>query len=949
MSRSPYNTKFLEEWEQEAAQTYERRKIITGNLLKGFAMKGDAAAGAIVTFTKSDGGMERGILLSRNSKINVAHTPILANADMMQRLWENGVHSFMSGEITVRQSGENVVVSIPVKGGKEMAINQDLADLMINNEMEKRGDAYVGYVPAGDAHKLIDYLEKSQGGFKVRRTPEIEKIVSERPSQPSDGIIRSERGITLNPAWAAVEAGKAVVSQLHRVASSVATGLESPEEFKSLVEEYVGNRNIGYERVEGFVAQVKRFIGKDEDLGRAITIYLQLNDAPEYLARVYGELPAYVQHSIDRMWRFTPMEKAMAKSIEAWYLDLGELAIQADVIGTLREFYSPGYWFGKKGAGRAAGKFKTTSPHAKGKRFDNYIEGILAGYKPRSLNVADHLRRYGRDLFTVMSARNFLTVLKQMVMQDGRRALEYEFREGTQDYRSIDHPAFRKHKYIATDEMGQPILYRVPLVAHPSIYPHLRALYQKSFFDDYALLRFIKRLNLMQKLGKVRFGLFHWTALSRQALAYGFSPTDYAKGLSLIEQRDPDVELCIRYGATLSSGEMEDYTDQWMRGIEDTALETAEGAPEKARKLIKSVLQSMDRGLWHKFFRGLKATALKVEFNRNRSRYPNKSTEDIARITATDINDVFGGLNWEMLGISRTIKDIMRLFLFAPDWTASNWRSFLRPIIGGGAGGGGRKGMSRFFLRGMLMFGLVQITMNRVLSGHWPWENEKGRRWYVDTGFKNDRGQVIYWNPYGHFIEPIKALTAPVFWAKGKMGILMRYFYDQFVGTDWRGRPFGYVEDLMDGYLYAPYGAEARTSLDLLRQAPARGIEFVRTGVPIPMDAFLMWVTGQEEFPQMLGGITGERVSKGTHGDEFVRELREFKGDYKVDQARARRKAKDHIMKGDMQKAILTLMMAGYADPGMVIENIIFMELAPELYEFEGTGSNQLIDFIMEE
>jgi len=795
-----------------------------------------------------------------------------------------------------------------------------------------------------DAEGVSGEITPVEGGF-VPETPteapkgfvaDTTKEIIAEPLKVSVGLGKS--GEAINPAFAVHEIGKGATETMRNIVDPIKQELEptayTPQNYQDTFRKLIGERNVGYERIDTMGLRIKEFVGKDAELDRAILLYQQYGDSPEFVVRNLGKLPeGPMKKALERMLRLTPTEKAFAEGIRAHFDEVGKFAVDAGVLNELRPGYAPGYWMPKEGAikklGRVAmrswkeGKLRTTTRHAKGKVYEGYIEGVLAGERPVTLRASEIVPKYSREMLNTMTARSFVGKLKNMVMEDGRRALEYEFRKGHEDYVPVNHPALRKHKYITTDAKGKPVLHRVPLVAHPDIAKALNNFLAPSAFDENAILKFVKKINLMQKLGKVRLGFFHWNALSRQAIQFGVSPTSYKGGVKLIMDQDPVVEDLVRIGGmTLSGGEMADYADSFFKEIEDTALETAETAPESVKKAIKGVIRKWDKALWHDFFRGLKAYTGKVEFARNLDRYPKKSRDEVLKITGEDMNRVYGGLNYELMGRFRTMQDVLRVLLFAPDWTESNWRGWGRALSWGGG-----KGMRRMIVRGLLLFGAAHITLNKVLSGHYPWENEKGHKWNTDLGFTTPDGRKMYWNIYGHTIEPIKALKNPMRWVKGKQGLFLREVTTQIEGKDWRNRPFAQFEDLMDGYLTGPPQARPE-GLEHLETIPARGVHAIRSAVPIPMDAMLMWMTGQEEFPAIIDDLIGERMSRGPKGGEIVTEIRDVSRDIDIKRFRAMRKARDQVKDGNYEEAIQALIRGEYSDPQETLKNLIRFEEA---------------------
>jgi hypothetical protein len=279
------------------------------------------------------------------------------------------------------------------------------------------------------------------------------------------------------------------------------------------------------------------------------------------------------------------------------------------------------------------------------------------------------------------------------------------------------------------------------------------------------------------------------------------------------------------------------------------------------------------------------------------------------------------------------------MFLFAPDWTESNWRGWGRALSWDKGAG-----MRRMIVRGLIFFSMAHVIMNKVLSGHYPWENEKGHKWDVDTGWKNPTGQQMYWNLYGHTIEPLKALRHPGRWAKGKLGLFAREFITQIEGEDWRDRPFAMMEDIMDGYLTGV--TQPRGFLEQVETIPARGVHAARSFVPIPIDAMLMWMTGQEDFPSIIDDILGERMSKGVKGGHLATDIRDVRQEVMIRQARAKRLARDRLRAGDYEGSFRALVRGEYADPKRVFLDMMMFEEATLLRAAQSMTKREKLEFV---
>lgn len=176
---------------------------------------------------------------------------------------------------------------------------------------------------------------------------------------------------------------------------------------------------------------------------------------------------------------------------------------------------------------------------------------------------------------------------------------------------------------------------------------------------------------------------------------------------------------------------------------------------------------------------------------------------EAGRNAAKFTNDVFGGINWEELGQSRDMQNLLRLIILAPDWARTNInlaknlpKSVIRfsdPTLA----------PYRRFLATFLGAYVTMNVVNKLSSGHWAFENDTGNQFNVEAGFTED-GQKRYIRPFGTGADfarlPVDVLSAL---KRGDLSAIPRLVRNRLsvplgVGigamtdTDYRGQPIGY-------------------------------------------------------------------------------------------------------------------------------------------------------------
>ena len=81
------------------------------------------------------------------------------------------------------------------------------------------------------------------------------------------------------------------------------------------------------------------------------------------------------------------------------------------------------------------------------------------------------------------------------------------------------------------------------------------------------------------------------------------------------------------------------------------------------------------------------------------------------RSITKEVNAAYGGLNWDVLGVGKTVRDVSRLFLLAPDWTYSNVLNAKYAFEGGPAGTAARMFWVKSFATGISMTAAMSMSI----------------------------------------------------------------------------------------------------------------------------------------------------------------------------------------------------------------------------------------------
>ena len=268
---------------------------------------------------------------------------------------------------------------------------------------------------------------------------------------------------------------------------------------------------------------------------------------------------------------------------------------------------------------------------------------------------------------------------------------------------------------------------------------------------------------------------------------------------------------------------------------------------------------------------------------------------DVAKIAAEIANADFGGLHLQRLGRRPTIQHLMRLALLAPDWTESNVRTKVHAIAGGSKAR--RKAFRTFWTRtGIRALGSI-IVLQMMLAGL----DDKDFLWRLQRAWKEGKLRWLdlditplyralggtdekrkYFSLLGHFRDPLKFIVRPGPSAKHKSSVLGRFDLDFATGTDWLGRPFTTLSELLgidDKGVYKthrdgewdvgdPKGGKlkgrlvrksGRMHVVEYEQLPSYVLYEARSSMPIPVQAALSALAGE------IDGFDAVLRSAGAH------------------------------------------------------------------------------------
>lgn len=427
---------------------------------------------------------------------------------------------------------------------------------------------------------------------------------------------------------------------------------------------------------------------KDPLLREAVSNWVDTGGDAEKLKQAMAETPARYKPGYQRALDMTPEEVTFAKNLQNYFSARLEDAQKAgileqgleDYIHRMYEKDTP--WRQGTVTELRSGVFAGKPTLAKQRAFQYDFEAEKAGYKP----VKSFIKRtaaYDLSLNKAIADRELVKKLMQMKMADGRPMIDVagigtpiknavgetdatlikpSWKPGDEgkpeanraDFKSYDHPALRKWKWATNDAEGKPIFVQGNVLVHPDALTKVNALLGKSAIRSHPVGRAALNVGSMVKQTMLDLSGFHPVQIGIHGMEHRtFAP------VKEIDFTNPDVRSLIRGGLVVGETTGRELFDEGLAGSSLTKF--IPGIGPKAAALKDWIFQSYIPRL--KVATGLNA------LERNRKAFPNLSEDEVNHLTANQMNNAFGELNYAMMGRSATMQDAMRLTLLAPDFT----------------------------------------------------------------------------------------------------------------------------------------------------------------------------------------------------------------------------------------------------------------------------------------
>jgi hypothetical protein len=498
--------------------------------------------------------------------------------------------------------------------------------------------------------------------------------------------------------------------------------------FDAAIGDWQGARQYNAFQLQKFSGELKNAM-PDAVRREAITNYLQAGGDENVLHERAAASKPQFRRGYATALKLSPEEKILANNVRN-YLDAQlEEAKRAGLLEQGVQDYVSQIWqkspeqAARLQALNAASELQTQPFFTRERLFRDYFEGEQKGFQPVSKDVGFLLGSYEQAFGKALADRGLIKQLLNAKASDGRPLVQvsgvgrtmseselspetkshlilpHAKGENAADYIAIDSPAMRRYKWVATDSEGKSIFLEGDVLAHPEVAKKLKNVLTPSAIQNSKIGRAALRLSSEFKSTLLSLSMFHQVQLGVHGLEHLVNPLNLPK----LDLENSTQRALIDHGTMVASF---DSKEAFSEGL------SSSGLINKIPVVGKRLAQYQDY-LFKDYLPRLKMSMALHALDRNVKRYGSKLSRDqILRLTADQSNSAFGSLNYAQLGRNRTLQDVLRLTLLAPDFLEARGR-----FVGQALKPYGRE-QARALATGAAVMYIGARVLNQLLNGN---------------------------------------------------------------------------------------------------------------------------------------------------------------------------------------------------------------------------------------
>lgn len=541
----------------------------------------------------------------------------------------------------------------------------------------------------------------------------------------------------------------------------------------------------------------------------AVVRYIEADGDIAELQRQEATSKAPFKPVYQRAQNLTPEEKQLASTMEGLFDKLAAQGKAADVLGDALENYVTHFvdqssipakqkasTVASIMSGASTSKLKTKFDQGLRRTFKSMFDLEKAGYRLQSSDIAEVAAAYSQALGNTIIDRAFVRGLTTRKASDGRPSAvtsgyakeilnpggnapllvkPHVRPEDSQDYVAINHPALRKHKWVAKDAKGNDVFVEGDILVHPELAQDLKNTLSTSSLNKVPLVKGITALQSEAKHLMLGLSMFHYVQEGTHAIGHRVNPFK----LHPIDTENPITRELMNVGLLL--------------GMWDAKRVFGEGLASSSKVLGKvpwlgKFNDQVTNFLFEHYIPGLKNKMAEDAFARNLKAFSKDlasgkiTRAQVARLTAQQANDAFGGQNNAYAGNNPSRLHAEQLGFLAPDFLKSRMKFFASAFT--------KYGTEQ--RHALLFLAITMMVTAKILERLMTGKNEWKKPFSVVTPTREYELRSVP----GDVLEMVQD---PRRFVNGRLSpLISRTTLEGITGRDWRGRKRTFNEQLMD-------------------------------------------------------------------------------------------------------------------------------------------------------
>lgn len=318
-----------------------------------------------------------------------------------------------------------------------------------------------------------------------------------------------------------------------------------------------------------------------------------------------------------------------------------------------------------------SGQSQSPKGMEKSRAFDTIGDAVKAAYDPGTYGLHEADQRMVANAEKIIGSKAFLDKFRNTKMPDGLSIIS--------EMEKVTRPNGAEEEHVPSGYEVVPVMGR-PLVIHKLVAGLFKALYGKSALRAHYAGRALLKLAAWSKTYSLVGDTFHMGRTMYKALSGGGS-LSIKQGLALIQYTSKDLDRALKNGEITQSiydavkSQKPLFEEGLKQGLNIGRI--ADNLVEQARTHVPG-LQWFTDFLFGKMTRSYMANQFIKFAKRNISSGEFKTHQEAIRQAAKETNELFGNLQNQGIFQDKTMQDISRIVLLAPQWTESQFKNEAR-------------------------------------------------------------------------------------------------------------------------------------------------------------------------------------------------------------------------------------------------------------------------------